>query len=74
MTMIRVNGTSVYYEDTDGGGPPIVFSHGLLWNTALFAPQIAALKNRYRCIVTTIVGRAIVRQRREFDQYGYPDG
>ncbi len=28
----------------------IVFSHGLLFSTELFAPQIAALQNRYRCI------------------------
>jgi 3-oxoadipate enol-lactonase len=50
MATIRVNGTSLYYEDTGGNDPPIVFSHALLWNTALFAAQIAALKNRYRCI------------------------
>jgi 3-oxoadipate enol-lactonase len=50
MATIRVNGTSLYYEDSGGGGAPIVFSHGLLWNTALFAPQIAALKERYRCV------------------------
>lgn len=50
MATIRVNGTSLYYEDTGGSGPPIVFSHALLWNTALFAHQIAFLKNRYRCI------------------------
>jgi 3-oxoadipate enol-lactonase len=50
MPMIRVNGTALYYEDTGGSGAPIVFSHGLLWNTTLFAPQIAALKDRYRCI------------------------
>jgi pimeloyl-ACP methyl ester carboxylesterase len=48
--MINVNGTSLYYEDTGGDAPPIVFSHGLLWNTDLFAPQIAALKEHYRCI------------------------
>jgi 3-oxoadipate enol-lactonase len=48
--MIRANGTALYYEDTGGAGAPIVFSHGLLWNTTLFAPQIAALKDRYRCI------------------------
>ena len=29
---------------------PIVFSHGLLWGTELFAPQVAALRDRYRCI------------------------
>jgi 3-oxoadipate enol-lactonase len=50
MPMIRANGTALYYEDTGGTGAPVVFSHGLLWNTTLFAPQIAALKNRYRCI------------------------
>jgi pimeloyl-ACP methyl ester carboxylesterase len=50
MAMIQVNGTSLYYEDTGGAGTPIVFSHGLLWNTELFAPQIAVLKDRYRCI------------------------
>ena len=50
MPMIRANGTALYYEDTGGTGAPIVFSHGLLWNTTLFAPQIAVLKDRYRCI------------------------
>jgi 3-oxoadipate enol-lactonase len=50
MPMIRANGTSLYYEDTGGTGAPVVFSHGLLWNTTLFAPQIAALKDRYRCV------------------------
>ena len=50
MPMIRANGTALYYEDTGGSGAPVVFSHGLFWNTTLFAPQIAALKNRYRCI------------------------
>jgi 3-oxoadipate enol-lactonase len=50
MPMIRVNGTALYYEDTGGPGAAIVFSHGLLWSTRLFAPQIGELKNRYRCI------------------------
>jgi 3-oxoadipate enol-lactonase len=50
MPMIRANGTALYYEDTGGSGAPVVFSHGMLWNTALFAPQIAVLKNRYRCV------------------------
>lgn len=50
MPMLRVNGSELYYEDTGGSGPAILFSHGLLWNTSLFAPQIATLKSRYRCI------------------------
>jgi 3-oxoadipate enol-lactonase len=50
MPMIRANGTALYFEDTGGAGAPVVFSHGLLWDTKLFAPQIAILKDRYRCI------------------------
>ena len=52
MATIEVNGTTLYYEDTGPGstGQTIAFSHGLLWGTELFAPQIAALRGRYRCI------------------------
>jgi 3-oxoadipate enol-lactonase len=52
MPTIEVNGTTLYYEDTGPGstGETIAFSHGLLWNTELFAPQIAALRGRYRCV------------------------
>jgi pimeloyl-ACP methyl ester carboxylesterase len=50
--VIDVNGTSLYIEDTGPGssGETIAFSHGLLWGTEMFAPQIAALRGRYRCI------------------------
>ena len=52
MAEIEINGTRLYYEDTGPGstGETIALSHGLLWSTALFAPQIAALRERYRCI------------------------
>lgn len=52
MPMIDVNDTSLYYEDTGPGstGETIAFSHGLLWGTELFAPQVEALRGRYRCI------------------------
>lgn len=52
MPTLDVNGTSLYYEDTGPGstGETIVFSHGLLWGTELFEPQIAALRARYRCV------------------------
>jgi pimeloyl-ACP methyl ester carboxylesterase len=48
--MLRVNGTELYYEDTGGAGPAILFSHGLFWDSSMFAPQIRALKFRYRCV------------------------
>jgi 3-oxoadipate enol-lactonase len=52
MPTIELNGTSLYYEDTGPGstGETIAWSHGLLWDTSLFAAQIAALRGRYRCI------------------------
>jgi 3-oxoadipate enol-lactonase len=52
MATIELDGTSLFYEDTGPGstGETIAFSHGLLWGTELFAPQIAALRGRYRCI------------------------
>ena len=45
-----VNGTELYLEDTGGYGEPLLFSHGLLWNTRLFQPQVNALRSQYRCI------------------------
>ena len=50
MPWMDVNGTRLYYEDTGGPGVPIVFSHGLLWSCRMFDKQVAALKDRYRCI------------------------
>jgi pimeloyl-ACP methyl ester carboxylesterase len=42
--------TQFYYEDTGGSGPPIVFSHGFLMDSTMFAPQVALLQANYRCI------------------------
>lgn len=52
MPTVELNATSIYYEDTGPGstGETIAFSHGLLWNTTLFAHQIEALRGKYRCI------------------------
>lgn len=40
----------IYYEDTGGPGPVLVFSHGFLMDHTMFAPQVAAFRDRYRCI------------------------
>src|SRR5262249_18189655 len=50
---VYVNGTELWVEDTGSphaGADTIVFSHPLLFPTGLFAPQIAALGGRYRCV------------------------
>ena len=51
MAIAEVNGQRLYYEDTGGSAPVIVFSHGMLMDHEMFAPQVAALRDRYRCIV-----------------------
>lgn len=52
MPLRTINGTELWVEDTGArsGAPTLVFSHGLLFRTALFAPQIAALEDRFRCV------------------------
>jgi pimeloyl-ACP methyl ester carboxylesterase len=46
----EVNSQRLYYEDTGGDGPPVVFSHGLFMDHTMFAPQVQALQDRYRVI------------------------
>jgi pimeloyl-ACP methyl ester carboxylesterase len=50
MPGIRVNGADLYYEYTGAGPEAVVFAHGLLWSGRMFDAQVAALKQRYRCI------------------------
>jgi pimeloyl-ACP methyl ester carboxylesterase len=50
MAYAQVNGQRLYFEDTGGSGPAVVFSHGLLMDHEMFAPQVAALRDRYRVI------------------------
>lgn len=47
---VMVNGTRLYFEDTGGSGEPIIFSHALLLDSTLFAPQVELLRKKYRCI------------------------
>ncbi|NKF24530.1 alpha/beta fold hydrolase [Solimonas marina] len=51
MPYAAVNGQNLYYEDSGSTRPVVVFSHGLLMDHEMFAPQVDALRERYRCIV-----------------------
>jgi pimeloyl-ACP methyl ester carboxylesterase len=50
MPSVKVKGQNIYFEDSGGDGPALIFSHGLLMDSSMFEPQVAALKSRYRCI------------------------
>lgn len=50
MPYINLNKTDCYYEDSGGQGDVILFLHGLFLDGRMFASQVEALKDKYRCI------------------------
>ena len=50
MPFANVNGQRLYFEDSGGDGPPVIFSHGFLMDHEMFAPQVEALADAFRCI------------------------
>lgn len=55
MPMVEVGGTPIAYTDTGApagvpGAETILFGHGLLFGGWMFEPQIAALRQHYRCV------------------------
>lgn len=50
MPSVTVNGVRLHYEEQGRGAETIVFSHGLLWSSVMFEPQMRALASEYRCI------------------------
>ena len=50
MPHATLNGQRLYYEDSGGQGDAIVFSHGLLMDHEMFAPQVEALRSTHRVI------------------------
>lgn len=51
MPRIELNGADIHFSDTEGDGPAIVFSHGLLMSGVMFEEQVAHFRGAYRCIV-----------------------
>jgi 3-oxoadipate enol-lactonase len=50
MPLVEANGTRLYVEDSGGAGPPVFFSHGLLYSCRMWDAQIPVLQRRFRCI------------------------
>lgn len=50
MPYADVNGQRLYYEDSGGDGPVVVFSHGFMMDREMFAPQVQALAGEFRCL------------------------
>jgi 3-oxoadipate enol-lactonase len=41
---------NLYFEDTGGDGAAVIFSHGILMDHEMFAPQVDGLSGEFRCI------------------------
>ncbi|MDQ3146283.1 MAG: alpha/beta hydrolase [Actinomycetota bacterium] len=50
MPYAEVNGQRIWFEDSGGAGPAVLFSHGFLMDADMFAPQVEALAGEFRCI------------------------
>src|SRR5215813_13496911 len=56
MPHARLNGASLWYDETGTSGEMVVFGHGLAFSGAMFEAQVAALRDRYRCITFDLRG------------------
>ncbi|MGM0556648.1 MAG: alpha/beta fold hydrolase [Myxococcota bacterium] len=50
MPKLEIDRGAIHFEESGAGDETIVFSHGLLWSTRLYDPQIAAFSSDYRCL------------------------
>ena len=50
MPFAEINDHKLYYEDTGGSGPVLLFSHGFVLDRTMWAPQIAASSKNFRCV------------------------
>ncbi|KLV03378.1 2-succinyl-6-hydroxy-2,4-cyclohexadiene-1-carboxylate synthase [Photobacterium aquae] len=55
MATFTVNASTMHYLD-QGTGPVLVFGHSYMWDSRMWAPQIEALSQSYRCIVPDFWG------------------
>lgn len=73
MPFAHVNQQNLYYEDTGGNGPVIVFSHGLLMDSTMFAPQVEALRGTWRCITWDERGHGQTADPARCEPFSYYD-
>ena len=64
---MKVRGVELHVEDSGGTGPAIAFSHGLLWSASMWRFQVAAFRDRFRCVAWDHRGQG----RSEVTESGY---
>jgi pimeloyl-ACP methyl ester carboxylesterase len=54
MSEVELSAGTIEYEDSGGGGPVLVFLHGVAMDGSVWAPVVADLRRDHRCIVPTL--------------------
>jgi len=54
VNRLELSAGTVEFEDTGGDGPPIVFLHGFLMDSSLWADVLAELADGHRCLAPTL--------------------
>lgn len=57
QTVMRLREVDLYVEDTGGPGEAILFLHGFFFDGRMYDAQVAALKDRYRCLTLDFRGQ-----------------
>lgn len=63
------DGNHLYYEDSGGDGPAIVFSHGAFLDHSIWDPVVAALAPAHRCITWDARGHGMSEANGPFDYW-----
>jgi len=59
----------LYFEDSGGSGPVVLFSHGFLLDHSMWDAQVAALAPAFRCLTWDERGHGMSECRGAFDYY-----
>lgn len=67
MPFAVINDHRIYYEDLQTNGPAVVFCHGFVLDRTIWAPQVAALTDRFRCVVWDARGHGMTECKGPFN-------
>lgn len=73
MPVVDINDHPLYFEDSGGSGPAVLFSHGFLMDHTMFAAQVEALSGEFRCITWDERGFGLTPARRSFTYWDSAD-
>ncbi len=72
MPEVTANGVNIHYRDL-GEGYPIVFLHGFTANTRVWAFNVPALRDRFRCVSLDLPGHGKSDKPADIDFYALPN-